>query len=88
MSIEYRFLTLTERRKVCSKLALLNAHSKFLSVSQDQWMVQSEWKLRLNLGARGSWSGCLDNARIIDVFYDIMDSCRVVVWYDCDPRDY
>ena len=88
LSNTYHFLTLTERRKNCHQDGLLNAHSKFLSISNKKWLAQSEWLLRLKLGARGDWSDCLDEARVVDTFYDIVDSCRLVVRYNCDPGNY
>lgn len=85
---QYQFLTLTQRRNLCHQSALQNAHTKFLSISEKQWLPQSEWKLRLKLGANGHWRGCLEESRVMETFYDLPNRCRLVVWYDCDPRDF
>lgn len=82
------YLGLEERRKLCQKEALLNAHSKWLSISEQKWASQSEWLLRLKKGALGHWGNCLTSAQIQQKYFDQPESCRLVVHYPCDPRSY
>lgn len=82
------FISIEERRKICTDTALKNAHIKWLSLTSKDRQDPSEWKLRLELGARDKWSECLKSSEILNVFYDSMDSCRAVVFYPCLPVRY
>ncbi|MCB1172508.1 MAG: hypothetical protein KDK39_03030 [Leptospiraceae bacterium] len=86
--MDREYLTLSERRANCQKKALTNAHSKWLSITEKRWLPQSEWLLRLKLEHHGTWQSCLDEAEVIDRFFDTPDECRLVVRYKCDPADY
>lgn len=83
-----RFLPIENRREVCKKEALLNSHSKWLSLTMEDRTDPADWRLRLDLGAIGPWSGCLNSAKIVSYFYDSQESCRVTVLYSCLPQRY
>ena len=83
-----RFLSYTERRRLCKERALVNAHTKWLSITERQWLPQSEWKLRLKLGDKSDWNECIQGAQVMDLRFDRPKGCRLVVRYFCDPRDY
>ena len=85
---EQRFLGLAERRERCRRLALVNAHTKWLSLTERDRVAQSEWLLRLSMGANGPWRDCLNNAIVRRFYYDTPDSCRVVALYPCLPQNY
>lgn len=85
---ESRFLTLEERRQICRQRAIIDARARWLALSEREWENQAEWTLRLNMGARGRWSGCLDGAFERGVFYDRPNRCRVSLLFPCSPRDY
>ena len=82
------YLTVLERKEICKKDALLNAHSRWLSLTWNDPQDPAEWLKRLELGAVGPWDSCLKKARILNTFYDDIRSCRVVLLYSCLPRRY
>ena len=82
------YFTFQERRDICRRLALFNSHTKWLSLTFQDRQNQDEWSLRLQLGARGKWSHCLDNAVIRRLHFDDSESCRAQVLYPCLPQDY
>lgn len=82
------YLSLQERRKRCRDRAVRNGHTKWLSLTEADWQMQSEWDLRLGMNARGSWSDCLEEAQVRGHFYDTPDTCRVVLLYACLPQNY
>lgn len=83
-----RYLSLSERRDLCQKEAELNARIKWLALTSIDRQDPAEWKRRLNLGAKGPWSSCLEKAESQRVFYDSQDTCRVVMIIPCRPQDY
>ena len=82
------YFSILERRKLCMDNALLNSHTKWLSLTLDDRQDPAEWLKRLNMGAMGPWTSCLQKAKIINNFYDDILSCRVVVLYRCRPSNY
>ncbi|MBX7059249.1 MAG: hypothetical protein K1X75_14380 [Leptospirales bacterium] len=85
---ELRFLSFEERLQRCRAAATIDAHSKWLSLTDREWQDPGEWKLRLNMGARGLWSDCLDEASEQGFYTDEPESCRVALLYSCSPRSY
>ncbi len=85
---ETQFLSFAERQELCRKEARLDAHSKWLSLSDRDWQDIAEWRLRLGMGARGPWSDCLDGARELGFYLDGPEICRVALLVRCAPDDY
>ncbi len=80
--------SLSERRAVCKEEAVRDAQARFLALTLRPPLDAAEWHRRLNMGARGDWSACFDNARIRNLFFEFPDYCRVVMVIPCNPGDY
>ncbi|MCB1166456.1 MAG: hypothetical protein KDK33_09890 [Leptospiraceae bacterium] len=82
------FINFDERLELCKQKAILQADSKWLSITEDDPNTQFEWIRRLDLGAKGPWTGCLEDAETRYVLFDYPGSCTVVRQYPCDPAYY
>ena len=82
------FVNFDERLQECKKAAVLQADSKWLSITEDDPNTQFEWIRRLDLGAKGPWSGCLEDAETRYMLFDYPSNCIVVRQYPCDPAYY
>lgn len=82
------FVNFDERLELCREKAVLQADSKWLSITEDDPNTQFEWIRRLDLGAKGSWTSCLEDAETRYMLFDYPSSCIVVRQYPCDPAYY
>lgn len=80
--------TAEKRHQICMDNAIKNAHSRWLALTLNDLQSQDEWLHRLELGARGNWYPCLQEARIKQFLIESADRCRVVMHYPCHPRKY
>ncbi len=84
-----RFLDLKKRREMCLEAAVMNGHSKWLALTSEIEKDQSDWIITLQkAGKPAQLKRCLNTIKIRERFFDTINSCRVVLIYNCHPVKY
>lgn len=76
-----------ERKERCIEAAKQHANSKWLALTEKTIELQALWHDRLQRGAEGPWQRCFDEATMLR-FIPAGATCRVVMLYRCDPRQW